>query len=69
MLNEREAFEQLRKGTLSKGDCEMYIDYYMDMKPIWLRNGQTKLFKQAWRKDVIMTNYYVEKFIMTKGRA
>lgn len=67
MLNEKMAFEQLRNGTLSKKDCELYIDFYMDMKKIWLEKGQIRLFKQAWRKDKMMTKYYIDKFIYGEG--
>ena len=64
MLSEKKAFEQLRNSTLSKKDCEGWIDYYTNMKPIWLANGMVKLFKQAWRKDAMRTRYYIDKFII-----
>ena len=67
MLNEKVAFERLRNGTLSKKDCELYIEYYMDIKPVWLANGMTDAFKRALRKDAMMTRYYIDKFISKKA--
>jgi hypothetical protein len=63
MLSEREAFARMRKGTLSKTDCELYIEYYMDMKPVWLANGDTDAYRRAWRKDAKMTKYFIDTFI------
>ena len=66
MISEKIAFEQLREGTLDEETCKTFIDYYMSMKPIWIKNN-LKLFRQAWRKDKIMTKYFIDKFIFKES--
>jgi hypothetical protein len=69
MLDERIAFKRLEEGTLSKQECEAWINFYMDMKEYLFENGHKKAFKEVRRKDRIMTTYFIEKFILNKGEA